>query len=130
MNETVSITFASFGYKYGLPIDADLVLDCRELPNPYWVEELRKYTGLDEPIIAWLNEQEDVKKAVEEYRLFLDAYLSRWNKLRRRDIHIYFGCTGGQHRSVYLAEAFYHLYKDTYPCAIHHREIHRYKEGG
>ncbi len=96
----------SFGFKYGLPIDADMVADLRFLPNPYWVDELRPLSGLDEPVREYVREQPLSGQFLDKYdelvAMLTDGYL-------REDQHfltIALGCTGGRHRSVAMAEAF------------------------
>ena len=94
----------SFGYKHGLPVDVDLVLDCRFLPNPHWVEELRPQTGLDEPVKRYVLEQEEAGDFLHHLegllRLLLPAYVAEGKSY----LTIAFGCTGGRHRSVAIAE--------------------------
>ena len=124
-----SIIISSFGYKHGVPNDADILFDCRELPNPFWEPSLRNLTGKDEAVIAFLDEKKDIQEAVKRMESYLDQYLALWKRNgMRRDVHIYLGCTGGQHRSVYLAERIYQRYVNTYPCNLNHRELFRYQE--
>ena len=125
-----SIRFESFGYKYGIPRDADLVLDCRNVPNPYWVEELRPFTGLDSPIVSFLDRKEEVRLEFESFEKLLTWYLDKSEKQRKREVVISFGCTGGQHRSVYFAERFYSRFQNIYPCRKFHRELSWKKKGG
>lgn len=125
-----SIRFESFGYKYGVPKDADVVLDCRNVPNPYWVEELRPFTGMDAPIVSFLNEKEEVQSEFESFERLLFWYLDKSEKQRKREVVIAFGCTGGQHRSVYFTERLYSRFQNVYPCRKFHRELSWKKKGG
>lgn len=103
-NGEMSILFESFGFKHGIPTDADYVFDVRHLPNPYWSEDLRKLTGLDSEVQLFLNSYD----VVGEMRKSISDFLTRWTdrliEANRSYMTIAIGCTGGQHRSVYLAE--------------------------
>ncbi len=101
---TLSLMFESFGYKHGLPPDADFVFDARCLPNPHWNAELRPLTGRDEPVAAFLEAQETVTAFHTQVRDFLAEWIPRFQQENRSYLTIAIGCTGGQHRSVYLAE--------------------------
>ena len=94
----------SFGFKRGMPVDADLVFDVRCLPNPYWKPELRDYSGLDQPVIDYLAAQPDVQEMYQDLSVYLHKWLPRFAASNRSYVTIAVGCTGGQHRSVYLAE--------------------------
>ncbi|MCF0145104.1 MAG: RNase adapter RapZ [Eubacterium sp.] len=121
------VTVLSFGFKYGIPEDADLVFDVRFLPNPYYVLELRELTGKDVPVRDFLNKYEEteifLKKQTELIR-FLIPYYMREGKTQ---LVIAVGCTGGKHRSVALAEALYHGLSDSrdYGIRIEHRDIEK-----
>ena len=95
----------SFGYKHGLPVDVDLVLDCRFLPNPHWVEELRPQTGLDEPVRAHVLGHEAATEFLRHLEQLLDLLLPAYVAEGKAYLTIAFGCTGGRHRSVVIAEA-------------------------
>ena len=120
------VTFASFGYKYGVPQDADIVFDCRFLPNPFWIDELKTLTGLDQPVIDYLDSQKECQPYFEKMCAFLDHYLEECQKAGRNYIVIYTGCSGGQHRSVYFAEKLMRRFSDKYRCMLAHRELARY----
>jgi UPF0042 nucleotide-binding protein len=120
------VTFSSFGYKYGVPQDAEIVFDCRCLPNPYWVPELKKLTGLDAPVIAFLDSQKECKPYFDKMCDFLDYYLDQCQKAGRNYITIYSACSGGQHRSVYFTEKLFARYREHYICLCSHREMGRY----
>lgn len=94
----------SFGFKRGMPVDADLVFDVRCLPNPYWKAELREFTGLDQPVIDYLQAQPEVEDLYQDTFGYLEKWLPRFAASNRAYVTVAIGCTGGQHRSVYLAE--------------------------
>ncbi|CAM5491104.1 MAG: RNase adapter RapZ [Pseudomonas sp.] len=94
----------SFGFKRGMPVDADLVFDVRCLPNPYWKAELRDYSGLDQPVIDYLSAQPDVDEMFQDIHGYLSKWLPRFAASNRAYVTVAIGCTGGHHRSVYLAE--------------------------
>ncbi len=100
----LTLMFQSFGFKHGLPLDADLVFDVRCLPNPYYDAELRVLTGKDQPVIDFLEEQADVRRMREDIRRFVVSWLPSYVNDNRAYLTVAIGCTGGQHRSVYLAE--------------------------
>jgi UPF0042 nucleotide-binding protein len=120
-----SLLFESFAYRRGVPADADFVFDARVLPNPHWNPELRPLSGRDAPVREFLDAQEDVGRYVEQVSGFLDAWLPRLRTDTRSYITIAFGCTGGRHRSVYLAERLAAHFRDGGwgDVAIHHREV-------
>jgi len=123
---TLSLLFTSFGFKYGLPADADYVFDVRCLPNPYWVPELRNQTGLDTPVATYLSEQSRVRTLLSDVVSFLDNWIPCFQADRRSYLTIALGCTGGQHRSVYLVEELGKIYRGKYPqVQIRHRELAR-----
>ena len=97
-------TVISFGYKYGLPVDADLVVDCRFLPNPHWVPELRLMTGKDEPVRDYVMAQEGAGEFLEAYARLLQVIGDGYQREGKRYATIAVGCTGGKHRSVAMAE--------------------------
>lgn len=94
----------SFGFKRGLPVEADFVLDVRNLPNPYWHAELRPYSGLEQPVIDFLDQQEEVQELFADILHYLKKWLPRVGASNRAYVTIAIGCTGGQHRSVYMVE--------------------------
>ena len=100
----LSITFVSFGFKHGLPGDADFVFDARTLPNPYWDISLRPFTGRDPQVARWLEVQSSVKRLLDDIITFLEARIVEHQAGNRRYLTIAIGCTGGRHRSVYLVE--------------------------
>jgi UPF0042 nucleotide-binding protein len=101
----VSIMIESFGYKNGLPANADFVFDVRCLPNPYWEPQLRPLSGKDEPVRAFLDEAPMVQQMVDDIVTFLEEWIPRYQDFQRSYLTVAIGCTGGMHRSVYVAEA-------------------------
>ncbi len=102
---TLSILIESFGYKHGLPADADFVFDVRCLPNPYWEHKLRPLNGRDQPVRDFLDAEAQVQEMISDIEAFLSRWIPRYQSLQRSYLTIAIGCTGGQHRSVYIAEA-------------------------
>jgi UPF0042 nucleotide-binding protein len=98
------VHIVSFGYKYGLPVDADLVADCRFLPNPHWVPELRPFSGLDEPVRDYVLGQSEALEFLDAYLPVLEISLAGFEKEGKRFVTLAVGCTGGKHRSVAMAE--------------------------
>jgi UPF0042 nucleotide-binding protein len=98
------LNIISFGYKYGLPVDADLVADCRFLPNPHWVAELRAMSGLDAPVRDYVLGQQAAKAFVDAYLSVLDVSLPGFEREGKRHVTLAVGCTGGKHRSVAVAQ--------------------------
>jgi RNase adapter protein RapZ len=121
---SMSILVQSFGFKRGVPADADLVFDVRMLPNPHWVKELRLKSGLDVEVREFLENQPMTGELYRDICHYLDNWLPRYREGNRSYMNIALGCTGGQHRSVYLANRLFQEYKEQYP-AIHvrHREL-------
>src|SRR6185312_4760835 len=97
-------TLISFGYKYGLPVDADLVADCRFLPNPHWVPELRPLTGQDAPVREYVLAQPGAPAFLDAYSKALEVSLAGFEREGKRFVTLAVGCTGGKHRSVAMAE--------------------------
>jgi UPF0042 nucleotide-binding protein len=120
-----ALLFESFAYRRGVPADADFVFDARVLPNPHWSPELRPLSGRDAPVREFLDAQADVGRYVEQVGGFLDAWLPRLRSDTRSYITVAFGCTGGRHRSVYLAERLAAHFRDAdwADVAVHHREV-------
>jgi len=120
----LSLAFQSFGYKHGIPTDVDFVFDARCLPNPHWLPKLRPLTGLDPEVIQYLDSEILVKQMFLELCNFLDHWIPAFEDDNRSYLTIAIGCTGGQHRSVYLAERLAHHFEGRYPgVSTRHREI-------
>ena len=101
----IDVTVESFGYKYGLPLDADLVFDVRFLPNPYYVEELRQLTGLDRPVAEYVFHYQQTRTFMEKIQEMLDYLLPLYIEEGKLTLTVAVGCTGGRHRSVAIAAA-------------------------
>lgn len=122
--QTLSVLFQSFGFKHGVPNDADFVFDARCLPNPYWEPNLRKLTGQDEEVCAFLEKQPLVTKLIDDIKGFLDFWITQFEADNRSYITIAIGCTGGQHRSVYIVEQLSNYFKKNKKNIIsRHREL-------
>ncbi len=122
----LSLQFESFGYKNGVPADADFVFDVRCLPNPYWEHSLRPLTGLDDAVIEFLDRQPDVAAMVDDIVALLDRWLPKFERGNRSYMTVAIGCTGGQHRSVYVAERLgAHYASTTQQTFTRHRELRR-----
>ena len=120
----MSIRFQSFGYKHGPLPEADLLYDLRALPNPYWVRQLRPRTGQDRGVIEFLEGQVLCARMFEDICNFLDFWLPRYLGGDRSEVTVGLGCTGGRHRSVYLADKLFNHYREQFPdVAIGHREL-------
>lgn len=121
---TLSLQIMSFGYKNGIPKDSDFVFDLRCLPNPYWKKNLRQYTGKDQPIIDFLSKQNIVEQMLKDLRVFLDRWIPEFEADNRSYLSIAFGCTGGHHRSVFMAEQLATEFKESGKQVIlRHRDI-------
>lgn len=123
-NSDLVLVFESFGFKYGLPRDVDYVFDVRFLPNPHWVEELKPLNGLDLPVQQYLEKQPLVTMLDQQITDFIATWLPHLEQNNRSYVTIAIGCTGGQHRSVYLAQKLAKNFSDQrHNIQIHHREI-------
>lgn len=128
LRESLTISFLSFGFKNGLPNDADLVFDVRFLSNPYWEENLRKYSGLDEPVREYLNRFPETTHFINDTSQYLTNWLPIYIKSNRSYLTIAFGCTGGHHRSVYVTEMIAsQLSKKFDNINIIHRDLARHQ---
>jgi UPF0042 nucleotide-binding protein len=120
------ITVSSFGFKYGIPLDADMVLDVRFLPNPHWVPELRPHTGRDAPVRDYVLAQKDTARYMERLRELLEVALPGFVKEGKQYLRVAIGCTGGRHRSVTLAiELAEWLRAAGFTVHIDHRDVDR-----
>jgi UPF0042 nucleotide-binding protein len=121
----ISLQFQSFGFKHGVPLDADFVFDARSLPNPYWIPELRGLTGKDQPVIDFLNQEALVLELFQDISHFLERWIPRFEAEGRSYLTVAVGCTGGQHRSVYLVDALTrHFNNPQLNVIVRHRELH------
>ena len=119
----LSISFISFGYKYGVPDDADLVFDVRILDNPFYVSRLKKKTGNERAVQNYVLKNEKGEEFMKRLISYIDFTLEAYDIEEKRHISIYIGCTGGMHRSVTVANALYKHYKKKYLCYVQHREL-------
>lgn len=120
----MALMFESFGFKYGVPVDADFVFDVRSLPNPYWQPELRAHTGLQTPVMDFLGSQPQVTSMYQDIVQFLEKWIPSFEQNNRSYLTIAIGCTGGMHRSVYLADKLSTHFQTLYPnVQTRHRQL-------
>lgn len=120
----LALQFQSFGFKNGVPVDADLVFDARCLPNPYWESELRDLTGQDLEVIRFLESHQEVSEMFEDITHYLERWLPRFAENNRSYITVAIGCTGGKHRSVYLCEKLKQHFSDSNAnVQVRHKEF-------
>ncbi len=112
------LTFESFGFKRGIPGDADFVFDVRTLPNPYWEPALRHLTGLDQPVIEYLEGHAAVQRLIDDIESFISRRISDYQATSRGYLTVAVGCTGGRHRSVYIVEQLLTRFTSRFPQAI------------
>jgi UPF0042 nucleotide-binding protein len=123
------LVFESFGFKHGIPADADYVFDARFLPNPFWEKELKPYTGLEQPVKDFLATQPIVTKFIWQINSFMMTWLPHLERNNRSYVTIAIGCTGGKHRSVYIAELLANNFrKEQKDVQTHHRDIEKSKQ--
>ena len=120
----LALLFQSFGFKNGVPVDADVVYDVRCLPNPYWETPLRSLTGLDAKVVEYLDSQQEVQHMLGDIKDYLQRWLPKFEENNRSYMTVAVGCTGGQHRSVYLCEHLGNYFKDHIKnVQVRHREL-------
>ena len=124
-HSSLSLSFQSFGYKHGIPLDSDYIFDVRCLPNPYWTTELRGLTGQDEEVIKFLERHVSVQEMFDSIRLFLEKWIPFFESENRSYLSVSIGCTGGQHRSVYMTERLSKYFSERIDANIskRHREL-------
>ena len=125
----LTLMFQSFGFKLGIPLDADLVFDVRCLPNPHYDPTLRPLTGCDAPVAEFLSQIPDVGRMAEDIRRFVADWLPSFVRDNRSYLTVAIGCTGGQHRSVYLAERLAREFRGQVRVLVRHRSIEQRKGG-
>ncbi|MGL1834024.1 RNase adapter RapZ [Rhodocyclaceae bacterium SMB388] len=125
--EGLTLMFQSFGFKYGIPLDADIVFDVRCLPNPHYDPRLRPLTGSDQPVIDFLKRIPEVGRMSEDIRRFIATWLPTYARDNRSYLTVAIGCTGGQHRSVYIAEWLAERFRDNARVLLRHRSASRRK---
>lgn len=126
--KTFHIEVMSFGFKYGLPIDADIVMDVRFLPNPYYVPELRNKTGKDDAVYEYVMKSEKTEEFYQKFVSLLKYVIPGYIAEGKSNVTIAIGCTGGQHRSVALAERIGNELSKEYPVHMSHRDVNKRKE--
>ena len=117
------VILQSFGYKHGIPLDADYVFDVRHLPNPHWDLELRKHSGLDTPVQEFLQQSPQTHEMFQDIHQFLEKWLPAFAEGHRHYITISIGCTGGQHRSVYIVDRLKKALEAKWSIQVLHREM-------
>jgi UPF0042 nucleotide-binding protein len=123
-NNSMTVVLESFAFKRGVPQDVDFIFDARILPNPHWVESLREFSGLDEPVRKWLDQDESVGRMISDVLGFLKTWLPEFRHSQRSYVTVGIGCTGGRHRSVYLVDRLAQgLGGEFGDVLIHHREL-------
>lgn len=127
--KTFHVDVVSFGFKYNLPIDADIVMDVRFLPNPHYIDELRPQTGLDKPVYDYVMEQPATETFYEKFTDLLGFLLPGYEQEGKTNLTVAIGCTGGKHRSVALSERVAtFINKEGYPVNVQHRDMNKKKE--
>jgi len=119
----LTLVFESFAFKHGVPLDADFVFDVRILPNPHYIRELRPLTGRDEAVAGYLESQPEVGDMLAQIAAFLDRWLPAFEHDQRSYLTVAIGCTGGQHRSVYLVETLARRFAAQTVTLVRHREL-------
>ncbi|AAO36958.1 nucleotide-binding protein [Clostridium tetani] len=121
----LTITVVSFGFKYGIPLDSDLLFDVRFLPNPYYIPELRNFSGNDKPVYDYVLEFNQTKEFIGKLNDILEFLIPHYTEEGKRQLIVAIGCTGGRHRSVSIANSIYKLLEEKgHKVNIDHRDIH------
>jgi RNase adapter protein RapZ len=122
--DNLALQFSSFGYKFGIPLDADFIFDVRCLPNPHYESDLKDLTGIDKPVADFFQNYKEVDKMYKDINQFISEWLTSFKNDQRHSLHIAIGCTGGKHRSVYIAnKLFTHFSNPKSQVIIRHRDI-------
>ena len=122
--DNLALQFSSFGYKFGIPLDADFIFDVRCLPNPHYESDLKNLTGIDKPVADFFQNYKEVDKMYQDINHFVSEWLTAFKNDQRHSLHIAIGCTGGKHRSVYIAnKLFTHFSNPKSQVIIRHRDI-------
>jgi UPF0042 nucleotide-binding protein len=122
-SQQLSLLFESFAFKFGVPLDADLVFDVRVVPNPFYDKTLRPMTGKDQPVVDFLKAQPDAVNLLSDIRNFIERWLPAYQRDNRSYLTVAIGCTGGQHRSVFMVEELALHFKNQARVLIRHREL-------
>ena len=122
--QPIQLLLKSFGFKYGLPPEVDFVFDVRCLPNPYWKPDLKELSGLDAAVIEYLERIPAAQFLLKDISTFLETWVPYFESDNRKRLTVAIGCTGGQHRSVYMVESIAKKLRATqYPIQIHHQNL-------
>ncbi len=122
--DNLALQFSSFGYKFGIPLDADFIFDVRCLPNPYYESDLKDLTGIDKPVADFFQNYKEVDKMYKDINYFVSEWLTAFKNDQRHSLHVAIGCTGGKHRSVYITnKLFTHFSNPKSQVIIRHRDI-------
>ena len=122
--DNLALQFSSFGYKFGIPLDSDFIFDVRCLPNPHYESDLKDLTGIDKPVADFFQNYKEVDKMYKDINHFISEWLTAFKNDQRHSLHIAIGCTGGKHRSVYIAnKLFTHFSNPKSQVIIRHRDI-------
>ncbi len=119
----LTLLFESFGFRHGIPLDADLVFDVRCLPNPHYDPALRPLTGKDVAVIQFMEQNAEAQRMLEDIRRFVDTWLPSYRRDNRSYLTVAIGCTGGQHRSVYFVETLAHTFRSSAQVLTRHRGL-------
>ena len=123
-SNSIMITFMSFGFKYGIPLESDLIIDVRCLPNPFYIAELKEHTGLEKCIQGYVLDSEETQEFVKRLIDWLDYSLPLYLKEGKSELVVGIGCTGGKHRSVTIAELLDNYFMEKgYKCIVQHRDV-------
>ena len=123
-SNSIMITFMSFGFKYGIPLESDLIIDVRCLPNPFYIAELKEHTGLEKCIQDYVLDSEETQEFVKRLIDWLDYSLPLYLKEGKSELVVGIGCTGGKHRSVAIAELLDNYFMEKgYKCIVQHRDV-------
>ncbi len=125
LNRSMKLFIESFGFKYGIPVSSDFIFDARFLPNPYYVEELKDKTGVEKEVIKYFEQFEVVKEYVSRLAKVLEFVIDNYSKEAKDILYVSVGCTGGKHRSVYIAQKLGEMLKDKILVNVSHRDISR-----
>jgi RNase adapter protein RapZ len=119
------VTFLSFGFKHGIPIDADLVFDVRFLPNPHYIDDLRPLTGREETVSEYVMKWKETEEFLAKLMDLLTFLVPQYKKEGKSQLVVAIGCTGGKHRSVAIAEHLYHILEEHERCQVKHRDMEK-----
>ena len=123
-SQSLTLTFMSFGFKFGIPLEADLIIDVRCLPNPFYIPELKNLTGLDKAVRDYVLGSDETQEFLRRTLYMLDFSVPLYLKEGKSELVVGIGCTGGKHRSITVARELEHHFLDLgYRCVIQHRDV-------